>query len=195
LIDVSASIDAYFEEIVRDAMRVHGVEATGAAQHYLVGLLAEFARGSQNKPTLDKPFTFQLRDALEKRGQERFEHLRSIGDQVLYVLGFFGRAVKRRGADPEYVMSVGSSAYGHASAMMRMCGTAVGHDVLSELSSGYDRFVAVMSDVADCAHSAGGDDASVLRLYERWQATGSPRLAETLNELGLFPVRGGKDLH
>ena len=194
MIDVSANIDSYFEEIVRVAMRRRGVEATGAAQHYLAGLLAEYGRGPQGKPTLDKPLTFQLRDALEERGAERFERLRCIGDHVLYVLGFFGGAVKRRGADPEYVMTVGSSAYGHASAMMRMCGTAAGHDVLSELSEHYDSFVAVMEEVADSAIGAS-DDASVLRLYERWQATGSATLAATLNELGMFPVRGSGELH
>lgn len=195
MIDVSANIDSYFEEIVRDAMRARSVKATEAAEHYIVGVLADYARGGKAKPVPDEPFTFQLRDALEERGAQRFERLRSIGDHVLYVLGFFGGAVKRRGADPEYVMSVGSSAYGHASAMMRMCGTAVGHDVLNELAERYDRFVAVMAEVAECANAGAQNDASVLRLYERWQATGSPRLAATLNELGFFPVRGDKDLH
>jgi hypothetical protein len=192
---VSANIDRYFGEIVRHALEARRVDATGAAEHYIVGLLSEYARGGQAKSVLERPLTFQLRDALEEKGVERFERLRSIGDHVLYVLGFFGGAVKRRGADPEYVMTVGSSAYGHASAMMRMCGTAAGHDVLSELAEGYDRFVAVMEEVADSAIGSTGDDASVLRLYERWQETGSARLAATLNELGLFPVRGGGELH
>ncbi len=192
MIDVSANIDAYFGEIVRDALRARAVGASDAAAHYIVGLLAEFA---QQKPKLDQPFTLQLRDALEERGATRFQRLRTLGDHVLYVLGFFGGAVKRRGADPEYVMSVGSSAYGHASAMMRMCGTAVGHDVLNELSEHYDRFVIVLTDVAEATGAATTDDASVLRLYERWQATGSERIAATLNELGLFPVRGSGDLH
>lgn len=195
MIDVSANIDSYFEEIVQDAMHTRRVQATGAAKHYIVGLLAEYARGAKVRPALDEPLTFQLRDALEERGAQRFERLRSIGDHVLYVLGFFGGAIKRRGADPQYVMSVGSSAYGHASAMMRMCGTAAGHDVLNELSDGYGHFVEVVTEVAESAIGTPGDDASVLRLYERWQSSGSPRLASTLNELGLFPVRGGGELH
>lgn len=195
MIDVSANIDSYFEEIVKDAMRSKRVEATGAAEHYIVGLLAGYARGARTPDTIDKPLTFALRDALEERGAERFERLVSIGDHVLYVLGFFGNAVKRRGADPDYVMTVGSSAYGHASAMMRMCGTACGHDVLNELAERYDSFVAVMEEVADSAIGSTNDDANVLRLYERWQQTGSSRLADTLNELGLFPVRGGGELH
>ncbi len=195
MIDVSANIDSYFEEIVQDAVKSRGIEATGAAKHYIVGLLAAYARGAHAKSVLDKPLTFQLRDALEERGAQRFESLRSIGDQVLYVLGFFGGAVKRKGADRQYVMSVGSSAYGHASAMMKMCGTDAGHDVLNELSESYARFVNVMTDVADTAIGSTSDDTSVLRLYERWQETGSPRLAATLNDLGLFPVRGGGELH
>ncbi len=194
MIDVSANIDSYFETIVRDAFAARRVDATSAAEQYIVGLLAEYARGSQQTSVLNEPLTFQLRDALEERGAERFERLRNIGDHVLYVLGFFAGAVKRRGADPAYVKTVGSSAYSHASAMMRMCGTAAGHDVLNELSEGYDGFVAVMEEVADSAIGAS-DDTSVLRIYERWQATGSERLAATLNELGMFPVRGGGALH
>jgi hypothetical protein len=76
-----------------------------------------------------------------------------------------------------------------------MCGTAAGHDVLNELADGYCAFVEVMEEVAESANGAAGDDASVLRLYERWQSTGSPRLAATLNDLGLFPVSGGGELH
>lgn len=193
-IDVSTNIDFYFEQIVHDAIVSRQVEATDAAQHYLVGLLSDYARGEQ-PGALDRPLTFQLRDALEARGAERFQRLRSIGDGVLYLLGFFSDSLTRRGADRRYVMKVGSSAYGHASAMLRMGGSANTVDVLDELARKYDGFVAVVRDVADGVLTSVRDDTALLQVYERWQRTGSTRLAQRLVSSGLCPVKGGEDLN
>jgi hypothetical protein len=194
LIDVSPNIGAYFEEIVHDAVRARRVAATEAAEHYLVELLIDHARGPQPDAG-DQPFTFQLRDALERRGAERFERLRCIGDRVLYALGFFRGHLSRRGADPEYVMSVGSSAYGHASAMLRLSASQSSHDVFTELSEGFAVFVGVMAEIADGALANAGDDTSLLRAYERWQHTGSPRLARALGTMGFMPVPGAGGIH
>ena len=193
-IDVSPNIEAYFEEIVHDAMRARRVAATPAAEHYLSGLLVDYAKGQKPK-ALDEPLTFQLRDALETRGAERFAQLQRLGDGVLYVVGFFGAWLGRRGADRDYVMSVGSSAYGHASAMLRMGASQEGPNVLGELSDKFERFVIVLGEIADGALASSRDDTSLLRAYERWQQTGSSKLAESLVEMGLFPMRGDEAVH
>jgi hypothetical protein len=193
-IDVSTNIESYFADIVRDSIRCKRVQATEAAEHYLTGLLAAYAKGGQPK-ALDTPLTFQLRDALETRGAERFSRLQRLGDGVLYLVGFFGAWLRRRGADPDYVMSVGSSAYGHASAMLRSSGPQRGPDVLEELSEKFDRFAVVLTDVADGALHVVRDDASLLSAYERWQETGSARLAKTLAELGMVPVAAPGEVH
>ncbi len=193
-IDVSPNIEAYFEEIVHDAMRARRVAATPAAEHYLSGLLVDYAKGQKPK-ALDEPLTFQLRDALETRGAERFARLQRLGDGVLYVVGFFGAWLGRRGADRDYVMSVGSSAYGHASAMLRMGASQEGPNVLGELSDKFERFVIVLGEIADGALASSRDDTSLLRAYERWQQTGSSKLAESLVEMGLFPMRGDEAVH
>lgn len=193
-IDVSPNIEAYFEEIVHDAMRARRVAATPAAEHYLSGLLVDYAKGHKPK-ALDEPLTFQLRDALESSGAERFSRLQRLGDGVLYVVGFFGAWLRRRGADRDYVMSVGSSAYGHASAMLRMGARQEGPNVLEELSDKFDRFVVVLGEIADGALASARDDSSLLRAYERWQETGSSKLAESLVEMGFFPMRGDEGVH
>ena len=92
-------------------------------------------------------------------------------------------------------MSVGSSAYGHASAMLRMGAQAEGPNVLEELSDKFDRFVVVLGEIADGALASARDDTSMLKAYERWQETGSSRLAESLVEMGFFPMRGTEDVH
>jgi hypothetical protein len=192
-IDLSANVDAFFEEAVHEAVVSRRVEATKAAEQYLALLLSGYARGDK-AGALDQPLTFMLRDALETRGADRFNRLQRIGDGVLYILGFFG--VGRCGADRDYVMSVGSAAYGHASAMLDLGGSASGHNVLDELAHKFDRFVEVVSEVSDGALAAGGgSDAGVLKLYERWERTGSERLAEALGSLGVCPVKASGGLH
>jgi hypothetical protein len=186
-IDVSPNIDAYFEQIVHDAIQARRVEATEAAEQYLAGMLSDYARGGQPRAALDKPLTFQLRDALEARGADRFKRLQAIGDSVLYLVGFFSQWLKRHGADRAYVITVGSSAYGHASAMLRMGGNESSHDVLLELSSKYDRFVTVMHEVADGALAGVSSNSGVLKMYERYLETGSASLMGTLVDAGLCP--------
>jgi hypothetical protein len=195
LIDVSPNIGAYFEEIVHDAVRARRADATETAEHYLAELLSDYARGGAADEPSDRPFTFQLRDALETRGATRFERLRQIGDRVLYAMGFFRGHLRRRGADPEYVMSVGSSAYGHASAMLRMGAAGGGPDVFTELSERFSVFVGVMTEIADGAMANASDDTSILRAYERWQRTKSPVLARALGSMGFIPVTGSGGTH
>lgn len=194
-IDVSPNIEAYFEQIVHQAVHVRRVDATAAAEQYLAGILSDYARGGRPEAALDRPVTFELHDALATEGAERFERLRTIGDAVLYVLGFFGACVTRRGADRRYLMSVGSTAYGHASTMLRLGGTAQAVDVLDELSEGFERFVLVVREVADRVIAIPRNDAKVLELYERWERSGSESLAELLGRVGICPVKAPGGVH
>jgi hypothetical protein len=196
-IDVDLDVEQYFEAIVGEAIEARRAEVSEAAGQYLALLLSDYARGELGQEPFDEPLTFLLRDALQAAGMIRFQRLQAIGDGVLYALGFFRGAFARRGADRGYVMRIGASAYEHASAMMRLGGAdGSGHDVLGELSHHFDQFVGIMTEVADGALVSGGqDDESVLRLYERWRRTGSPRLAEALGNLGISPLRDAGGVH
>ena len=128
-------------------------------------------------------------------GPERFRRLRALGDHSLYALGFFGGHIELKGVDRGYVSSVGSTAYSHAAAMLRTRARAQRSsrepDVLSELAAKFDRFAAVLADVAEGTLACGArDERSVVKLYERWLKTGSSRLAEELGARGIVPTRG-----
>jgi hypothetical protein len=187
----------YFQEVVTEVVQARSLDASESAVSYLVGVLCDFAHPDPTvESTLSQPLTFLLRDALETTGRERFRRLRALGDGVLYGAGFFGGHIETRGADRSYVLTVGSTAYGAASAMMRRNPQVGGPDVLGELAEKFDRFVGVLADVADGVLARGaGDERTIVKLYERWLRTGSTRLAEELGTLGIVPSRAPSGLN
>jgi hypothetical protein len=192
-IAVAPSISEYFQEVVTDAMRARHVEATEAASTYLVGLLCDFAHPDEEAESpFTQPLTFLLRDAMEAVGAERFRRLRTLGDGILYALGFFGGHIELKGVDRGYVVGVGTSAYDHAAAMLRMntASLSAGTHVLAEMSAKFERFVQVLADVAEGSMaSAANDGRSLVKLYERWLRTGSSRLAGELATRGILPAQ------
>jgi hypothetical protein len=203
-IAIAPNISHYFQEVLSDAIRVRRVEATDAASSYLVGLLCEYAHPDEDSgSTFSRPLTFQLRDALDADGPERFRRLRGLGDHVLYAIGFFRSHIEGRGADRGYVVTVGSTAYREAAAMMRRrtrhqkeSAAAAAPDVLAELATKFDRFAEVLADVAEGTLACGArDERSVIKLYERWLKTGSSRLADELGSHGILPSRGAGGLN
>lgn len=192
-IAIAPSMSAYFQEVIEDAMRVRHIDATHAASTYLVSLLCDFAHPDEEAESpLKKPLTFLLHDALEATGTERFRRLRTLGDGILYGLGFFGSHIEMKGIDRGYVVDVGTSAYTQAAAMLRKRPSRepLGADVLAELSTKFERFVQVLADVAEGSlASAVSDGRSLVKLYERWLKTGSSRLAGELATRGILPRR------
>ncbi len=196
-ISISPSITEYFGSVVDDALRLRNVQASAAASQYVVGVLCDFARTSEETEIpFSKPLTFQLRDALEAPFAERFHRLRALGDGVLYVVGFFGGHIELRGIDRRYVMHVGSSAYTNAAAMLHVPGKSSHCGVLEELAAKFDEFVDVVAEVAEgaIANSACGE-RGVVKLYERWLRTGSSRIAEELGARGIIPSRAVEGLN
>jgi hypothetical protein len=194
IIAIAPSLGDYFRAPVCEAIRQREVDASPATESYLVQLLSDFANPSpETRGVLTEPVAFLLEGAMRASGSERFKRLQSLGDGVLYAVGFFGDAAC--GADRRYFVEVGSSAYGHAATMLRAGQVeASGPDVLSELARRFDGFAAVLGYVSDwvLAQSAKGQ-AGLIKLYERWQKTGSAVLRAELGQRGIsaLPNPGG----
>lgn len=189
------SVSKFFCEVVEDAMRARRVDATDGATHYLVALLADYARpDGRAGETLERPLTLLLDEALRSpEPAERFERLRTIGDGVLYGCGFFGDHFEARGVDARYLHGLGTRAYGAASAMLRRGSDESGPDLFAELAENFDIFVNVVTDVADATITMGMESSrGLLKVYERWLRTGSERLASALTSRGVMPTRGAK---
>jgi len=199
-IDLASNLESFFQTLVDDAVKTQHFEATEAAEFYLAGLLADYAKPDRlEAEALDRPLTLLLDEALHTAGRERFERLRSLGDGVLYTSGFFADHLSTRGVELRYVRALGARAYDSAAAMLRQsAGDGSGApDVFRELADNFAMFAEVVSRVADVlqANSAHNSNRQVVRLYERWVKTGSAPLAVALAGRGLTPQRGHGGIH
>jgi hypothetical protein len=199
-IDLACDLQSFFHHLVDEAVKNQRFAATDAAEYYLAGLLADYAKPDRLDATsLERPLTLLLDDALHAAGRERFDRLRSLGDGVLYTSGFFADHLSTRGVELRYVRTLGARAYDGAAVMLRQTsGEGTGApDVFRELADNFAMFAEVVSRVADVlsANAANHSARHVVRLYERWAKTGSGSLAVALAGHGLSPQRGHGGLH
>lgn len=192
----TASVSDFFEEVVDDAMKSRGVNASGGATSYVVALLADLAKpGSPVERTLERPLTLLLDEALHTTElADRFEKLRTLGDGVLYSSGFFADHFEARGVDTKYLIGIGRTAYENAGSLLRTPGADEdsGPDIFHELATGFGDFVAVVAEVANATIARGvATSRGLLKLYERWLRTRSDSLAEALSSHGFVAPRGG----
>jgi hypothetical protein len=166
-----------------------------------VNLLTMFARSEElYEKTPEgvrlKPLAHMLADATSApSSQQRDEALRRLGDVSLFIAGFFAQSFARKLIDIDYHIAMGGRAYGTLAENLRysMRGQAIAA-VFLELAAKFQRLVDVLNDVAEMAYQH--TDKDILRLYEIWLKTGSPRAFAILQRLGVAPVRaGGRQEH
>ncbi len=196
-IDLAADLDTFFEQAVNAAVEQCGCETTEASRYYLVALLADYAKPNPlTGENLSRPLTLALHEAMHKVGLERFEHLRSLGDAVLYTRSFFADHLTNRGVELDYVSSLGARAYDQASAMLRRGSLDVSSDVFGELADNFSACVLIVSHVADQLYARSAtSDRAMLKVYERWLRTGSSALADGLVQKGMMPVANDGTVH
>ncbi len=199
-IDLAADLKGFFREVLLEALAERRVAVSEPTTQYLVAMLVDFAHpDDMSKQNLDRPLPLLLQDALASAGGERFERLRTLGDNVLYTSGFFVDHLETRGVQLTYVQTLGARAYGSAASMLRT-NSANGEcapELFEELADRFDRFASVLARVADglYASSQVGSHSGALKLYEKWLRTGSAPLASALAARGMTPSRGTGGVH
>lgn len=191
-VESCADVRAFFRDLVTEALRSLDVQTGESTEHYLVELLAGYAV-SKRIQSLSEPFVHLLAQALAAAGPERLYRLRSLGDAALFVSGFLGDSCERRGITPGYVAAIGSRAYGEVSRTARFATPAAGAAqrlVFEELADRFAAFSSVLDEVRE--QTALCTDGELVRVYQRWCATGSPSLFERLRRRGVAPAPGGQ---
>ncbi|MEM9554763.1 MAG: hypothetical protein AAGC60_10925 [Acidobacteriota bacterium] len=177
----------FFRREVEGALRSLQVEATEDSAAYLVHLLELFVEPEGLYESAcagpDRPLVELLDAAGQVDGAARFALLKLTGDIALFVSGFLAESFARRPLGPRYYRALGASAYDGAAAS---CPRASRAQVFAELASRFQHFVDVLEAVAErCAVTAPCTEADLLKIYQRWLATGSPRAAELLRRHGV----------
>jgi hypothetical protein len=179
----------FFRHSVQDALRKQHVAIEDHTEHYVVNILTTFARSEElfertNEGMRLRPLALMLAEAAEAPTTEaRHRALRKLGDVALFVAGFFSHSFARKLVDIDYHIAMGGRAYGTLAESTR---TPALPEVFAELARKFQRLVDVLNDVAESAYVHS--DKDVLRLYEIWLKTGSPRAHDLLRRLGVAPV-------
>lgn len=190
----------FFHDSVQKALRNQRVAVDDHTEHYVVNVLTMFARSEELYERTPegvrlKPLAHMLADAsAAQSSQQRDEALRRLGDVSLFIAGFFAQSFARKLIDVDYHIAMGGRAYGTLADNMRYSirGQAFA-TVFLELARKFQRLVDVLNDVAEMAYQH--TDKDILRLYEIWLKTGSPRAFAILQRLGVAPVNAGRKEH
>jgi hypothetical protein len=174
----------YFKDLVESALSRQHLRTNELTSYYLVDLLCRFVRPDERIPFNDdarEALAIRLGRALDSGGLEQRARLRNLGDFSLFMTGFFSDSFTRRAVDVDYYVSMGEYAYGSLS---RREADAFG-EVFSELARKFVPFTDVLSDVSE--QSGIRSSVDILRLYEKWLRTGSPRDGQRLADRGILP--------
>lgn len=172
----------YFRELVESALQRQHLVARELTSFYLVNLLAGFVNFDQSAAfDGDEALGVRFVKALGSGGARQRDELRQVGDQSLFISGFFSDSLNRSLVDIDYYIQLGEYAY---RSLARQGDTAFG-DVFDELSGKFPAFVDILGEVSE--RSALTSDADLLRLYEKWLRTKSRRSGDLLVARGIVP--------
>jgi hypothetical protein len=188
----------FFHESMQHALKEQRVAIDDHTEHYVVNVLTMFARSEELYERTPegirlKPLAHMLAQAVDaSTNEERERALRRLGDVSLFIAGFFARSFARKLIDIDYHIAMGGRAYGTLAetTRYRLRGQALAAIYL-ELAQKFQRLVDVLNAVAEMAYTH--TDQDILRLYEIWMKTGSPRAYAILRKLGVTPVIASTD--
>ncbi len=181
------SAHEYFRELVSDALSHRRFKVQEVTEFYLVNLLARFLEREQlfvereDGTVGPEPLALILMRALQARRERRMEGLRRLGDTSLFVSGFFGDSLARSAVDVDYYIAMGERAYDALAGSDRS--PAGMGEVFGELAGRFGAFVDLFAEISELSQLRS--NRGLLRLYERFLATGSERVAQMLRERGV----------
>ncbi|MBI4126163.1 MAG: hypothetical protein HY465_01585 [Deltaproteobacteria bacterium] len=173
-----AELTEYFRGKVQAALANQSLIISELTEFYLVNLLQEFRRA---KEFLEQPMALLLLEAMNGDTATRTRCLKQLGDSALYLSGYFSDSLRNKLVDQNYYIAMGGSAYGSLAAMFAPEKTFA--EIFGELAEKFSPLVTILAEVAPW--NQGSDDVNLLKMYERWLATGDERLRELLERKGI----------
>lgn len=183
----------FFRDSLHSAMERRQVNASGETVIYITNLLTGFLFAERLYDQTSEgmrmtPLAFLYGEALHAETlEDRHKSLQRLGDVALFVSGLFAQSLSRSLVDVDYYIAMGGNAYGSlADSRCRTRNLEAMKDVFQELAERFGKFVDVLSEVGEQANLGSNND--VMRWYEIWLCSGSPRALEKLRALGIEPI-------
>ncbi len=194
LIQECPTVQAYFHEVVTQALKNQKIETDEHVAFYLVNLLSRFMDEKsilRNSEGQEMPLALLFCQAQLEGPEKKIQLLRYLGDFSLFVSGFFQDSFNRKIIDVDYYVSMGEGAYSLLSSRESFRqNKELFSKIFTELSQHFVQWMDVISEVSEKSFTSRSQD--LLRLYEKWVRTGSERLKILLSEQGIVPVSGLK---
>ena len=190
-----ADVREFFRDALQSALGHQHLQVRDHTEHYIVNLLAMFSHTDAlfepgTERTQLKPLAMLLADAHDAPDdRHRFRTLQRLGDVALFVAGFLAGSFARRPVDIDYHIAMGGRAYGALAQAPYHGPQRVLGGVFAELEDKFQPLVDALNEIGEGA--ARHSPRDVLRLYELWHRTGSPRAHRLLLKLGIRPVAAG----
>jgi hypothetical protein len=178
-IKVLESPRAYFSEVVQEALEKRRLETSPFATQYLVELLESYV--VTERLTLNTTMSEMYLRAAQSEKHAKIELLKKLGDTSLYVSGFFGDSLRRKIVDIDYYADIGGLAYANLASETT---EDIQSDVYKDFSRRFLNYVDLLTYISQNSLIQSNQD--LLRLYERYVATGSELAREQLAEKGLL---------
>jgi|SRR5438552_3998619 len=185
------SIHEFFRELLSLAIENQRARVQQATELYLANLLSGFLQtesllvreedGSLHR----RPLALLLQEALEEEGAARARALRRLGDTSLFVSGMFSESLSASLVDVQYAIAMGSRAYDALGEVAARHGRGE-RSIWEELAAKFAQLVEVLNEVSERTQATS--NAGLLRIYEKWVKTGSPRVATLLSRRGIPAV-------
>ena len=191
-----SSLREFFRDAFHEATEHQHLAIDEQSEQYVVNLLTMFSRADalyEKTPEglRIRPLAHMLAEALEAPSAvARQRALQRLGDVSLFIAGFFARSFARKLIDIDYHIAMGGNAYSSLADTMQRSASGRGiAAIYAELAHKFQGLVDALNEVSEMSYVHS--DADILRLYEIWMKTGSPRAHGLLGRLGVQPVKQG----
>lgn len=178
----------FFADKVEDAFKRLKFEPLPLSRRYLIDLLNHYMFSNNLFPKDDETGRAKRQTLAELYLQAqnsptpvRIDLLKKLGDSSLYISGFFGDSLNRKIVDIDYYVDMGGVAY---SALASSSADEQASQVFGEFSVRFPQFVDVLTFISQ--ESMIQTNGDLLKLYDRYMATGSKLAEEQLLEKGLL---------
>ncbi|MCY4265237.1 MAG: hypothetical protein OXE78_10310 [Gammaproteobacteria bacterium] len=160
---------------------------------YLGQLLDRFARSEDFFSYADgqltvRPLALLYGDAMEaSNDRHRCLILQHMGDMALFLGALFPEKWARRGIGQDYFVGMGGGAYDYLASNARS-----NRHIFFELANTFTRMLEMVAEACSRHQQMSMED--LLNLFQRWQSTQNPVIANQLQSLGIN-LNGSEALH